>query len=518
MCVTAVCVAAARVTAAHVTTAHVPVCTYQISWLERESLRHPTVRRHLPKSMRRPSSQRLSELERQVFCPMFMAILCTCAIRTPAETCCRERLPTPPAKAAWVGSLIPLAHRDSREPGPAIAASSSPVGLDIIRLTPTQCVFAFVFAFCMCCFTIGQMRELMGTRDRSITHPDGSDLSDQEYIRNFGYLHGIGLEPEDYYAPRAPQEVDCVLHTSGDGLRKEMWPFPPPLSSSDSSDDEPAAPPPARSVSPPVCPPLPEGLHRFMPSEGLSSDESAPDESDGESDGGGGVGGSEGGSGDGSDSDGESVGGSARRWQARPCDQCVRCGLFGHWASDCPHVLCRNCKQFGHVTAQCPMPVTCFRCRELGHLAADCPVPAGAAVADGPCFRCGLHGHWVADCPMPTPQHVASSAAERRWVLFSPPSNIQQFTHFCSLCKYPAATLTKASKCMPRHKVPGSTPGRMWCPGSGLPPKRSELQSEQPAIGWYWSELGQYDDILDWKVGSHICIPMHARHEGRTYY
>jgi len=56
-----------------------------------------------------------------------------------------------------------------------------------------------------------------------------------------------------------------------------------------------------------------------------------------------------------------------RRWDARPCDKCLRCGQLGHWASECTAMICGNCNAFGHLARDCPKPAPCFCCGQLGH-------------------------------------------------------------------------------------------------------------------------------------------------------
>ena len=62
-----------------------------------------------------------------------------------------------------------------------------------------------------------------------------------------------------------------------------------------------------------------------------------------------------------------------RRWEARPCDKCTRCGQIGHWASECTAMVCGNCNTYGHLAHECPKPAPCFRCGELGHWSKRCP-------------------------------------------------------------------------------------------------------------------------------------------------
>ena len=157
-----------------------------------------------------------------------------------------------------------------------------------------------------------------------------------------------------------------------------------------------------------------------------------------------------------------------RRWAARPCDTCVRCGKLGHWASQCSELRCGNCKQ-------------------LGHRAADCPKPA-------PCFRCGKLGHWVKDCPedkwrfdeRPTfGQESLSPLLQPD----EPPQPVRTYLHFCNACEYRTSMLTKGDHsrvhkpAMPRHKVrrgDGWTAWLSdWCGGSGEQPARSELVDER---------------------------------------
>ena len=74
--------------------------------------------------------------------------------------------------------------------------------------------------------------------------------------------------------------------------------------------------------------------------------------------------------------------------------------------------------------------------------------------------------------------------------------------------------MTKASGGMTRHKCNGE-----WCLGSGISPGSSELLHEQKDLSVYvWSDLGRFDDILDWKVGTGVARNSFGvrpvRHEG----
>ena len=170
----------------------------------------------------------------------------------------------------------------------------------------------------------------------------------------------------------------------------------------------------------------------------------------------------------------------AFRGQARPTDVCYRCGLFGHWRRDCTETVCGNCKR-------------------RGHYAADCPNPA-------PCIRCGQLGHWAKDCPEPCTVQPTRANTETRWIIFEPPV-LKTFRHTCAVCGYETSVVTKASGGMTRHKCNGE-----WCLGSGLSPGSSELLHEQKDLSVYvWSDLGRFDDILDWKVGSTAAIPRWPR-------
>ena len=257
----------------------------------------------------------------------------------------------------------------------------------------------------------------------------------RRYIRSFGYEHGIGPEPCD------PDAIDgdCMFARGVDGKR-EVWKYEaPPTSSDESSDDE--------------CASTPEPGEPYFSSPENSDDDAAVE---------------------------------SRRWEARPCDKCLRCGEVGHWASDCTAIVCGNCKQVGHRAENCPKPAPCFRCGELGHWAKECPQ------------LCGV----VKERPAPAPSQPENK--ETRWVVFQPPT-LKTFRNYCRACDYSTTALTKKSKCMPRHK---NADGE-WCDGSGLKPRRREFISERPdpsyprGRGGNFGNLGDYDAILDWRESRH---------------
>ena len=270
----------------------------------------------------------------------------------------------------------------------------------------------------------------------------------RRYIKNYGYLHGIGPEPEDLgddwegsmFTPTAPDH------------RPQKW-YHDESSDSESRDSDEGVPP--------ILRPHMHHKHRHRPSPyhnaqtgvgSVSSTDTCDDyhprdfgddgpETELESN-------------DSSGNECPEVSAEPDRWGAfrgQPCptDVCYRCGLFGHWRRDCTEIVCGNCKR-------------------RGHYAADCPKPA-------PCFRCGQLGHWAKDCPEPRVDRRAPSPAntETRWVIFQPPT-LKTYRHHCSVCRYATSVVTKASGGMPRHKCNSE-----WCLGSNLQPGRSELLEER---------------------------------------
>lgn len=120
-------------------------------------------------------------------------------------------------------------------------------------------------------------------------------------------------------------------------------------------------------------------------------------------------------------------------------DQCFKCGLFGHWARDCPTEKVSGLVS-GRLTSQpqsgpsqtnnaatgyVPLSRTghCYKCGGEGHWARDCPdssqntkpaatqrnysnpVNTGGNFAGpqrGSCYVCGEEGHWARECPQKT--------------------------------------------------------------------------------------------------------------------
>ena len=299
-----------------------------------------------------------------------------------------------------------------------------------------------------------------------------SEKAARRYIKDFGYVHGIGAEPDDVDAFYA----DCIQNLP-DG-RQEVWragrDFYP--SSSESGSDNEAdgfgnvsGDDDVDEVGAKSLPPFAAGssIATALKEMGIE-DEVASEWSDSEE----------------SDAAQEMTvaeyndqsAGATSQMNAAPqaCDKCARCGQHGHLTRDCVEMVCGNCRQ-------------------QGHLAKDCPKPAA-------CFRCGALDHWVKDCPKPSWWQRGSNLlrnTETRWVPFHAPT-IKKELHHCAVCDYKTNVLTKASRGMPRHKAFGQ-----WCRGSGQAPGRSETlhETEDPSVRVYtW---GACDAILDGKAPRH---------------
>ena len=271
-----------------------------------------------------------------------------------------------------------------------------------------------------------------------------SPLSDADYIRNFGYLHGVGEEPDEAMQHPDIWPTTYTIEDPATGeVRREIW------------DGKGGKPGNSFWRTDFVDNEVEGEDEAHWSSGGDESEEEASVEANSSAD---------------IEADFAELAVAPRRWPARACDTCLRCGKLGHWASACTELQCGNCKQ-------------------IGHRAADCPKPA-------PCFRCGKLGHWVKDCPeaYSWQQRPATTKETGPMQLEEPTVGLSEFIqpvrtylHFCTACEYRTSVLTKAARGIPRHKVrrqDGWTSWMAdWCSGSGDRPSHSELVDEREPEG-----------------------------------
>ena len=151
-----------------------------------------------------------------------------------------------------------------------------------------------------------------------------SEKAARRYIKDFGYLHGIGAEPDDFDAFHG----DCIQNLP-DG-RQELWragrDFFPDLSSSESgSDEEDSSGDEAGDEGDASSLPFIEPSMAAALKELSLQDEEAPEWSDSEQ----------------SDDAAQEMP-WAEYSAGRRCDKCARCGLHEHVTRDCTEKVCGN--------------------------------------------------------------------------------------------------------------------------------------------------------------------------------
>ena len=84
--------------------------------------------------------------------------------------------------------------------------------------------------------------------------------------------------------------------------------------------------------------------------------------------------------------------------------RCGYCNLAGHWAPECPDIVCHSCSGRGHIASTCEQVGAerrqlCYYCTREGHEVRQC--------SEVRCHTCWSKGHIMRDCRVPWLTQVA---------------------------------------------------------------------------------------------------------------